>query len=57
MVHGPGRHGDAADAVVAYLKFLEGRGQAPPGAVVKAATDLMGVMERSKAEVETSSAG
>ena len=42
---------DAADAFVAYLKFLEGRGQAPPGAVVKAATDLMGVMERSKSEV------
>ena len=42
---------------VAYLKFLEGRGQAPPGAVVKAATDLMGVMARSKAEVEASSAG
>ena len=48
---------DAADAFVAYLKFLEGRGQAPPGAVVKAATDLMGVMERSKADVEASSAG
>ena len=43
---------DAADAFVAYLKFLEGRGQAPPGAVVKAATDLMGVMERSKGAVE-----
>ena len=43
---------DAADAFVAYLKFLEGRGQAPPGAVVKAATDLMGVMERSKQEEE-----
>ena len=44
---------DAADAFVAYLKLLASRGQPPPGAVVKAATELAAVLESSAAEVES----